>query len=122
MLHDYKLTDPAAHRRWVGTENTRILENFRRAYSDFPDIDFIARIPLIPGVNDDEAHIDAVLDAVLPYPNVSELELLPYHRYGDSKYGFLGQVYALEDFTSPAPELLARLRQRISERFAERKG
>lgn len=68
-------------------------------------------------INDiDEARIDAVL----PYPNVSELELLPYHRYGDSKYGFLGQVYALEDFTPPAPELLQRLRQRIHERFAQR--
>ncbi|MBF7731180.1 glycyl-radical enzyme activating protein [Pseudomonas sp. N040] len=120
MLHDYKLTDPVAHRRWTGVENTRILENFRRAYDEFPDIDFIARIPLIPGVNDDEAHIDAVLAAVLPYPNVSGLELLPYHRYGDSKYGFLGQVYALEDFTSPAPEQLARLRMRISEQFSKR--
>lgn len=121
MLHDYKLTDPTAHRRWTGSENTRILENFRRAYTEFPGINFIARIPLIPGVNDDEAHIDAVLDAVLPYPNVSELELLPYHRFGDSKYEFLGQVYALEDFTPPAPEPLARLRQRINERFKERK-
>jgi hypothetical protein len=87
MLHDYKVTDPGAHRRWTGTDNARILDNFRKAYTEFPDINYIARIPLVPGVNDDEAHIDAVLDRVLPYACVSELELLPYHRFGDSSAG-----------------------------------
>lgn len=120
MLHDYKLTDPKAHRHWVGTENTRILDNFRQAYAEFPAIDFVARIPLVPGVNDDEAHIDAVLERVLPFACVSELELLPYHRYGDSKYGFLGQMYALEDFSAPEPERLASLRRHIEERFRQR--
>jgi pyruvate formate lyase activating enzyme len=122
MLHDYKLTDPAEHRYWTGTENTRILENFRRAYAKFPTIDFIARIPLVPGVNDDEAQIDEVLDAVLPYSCVKELELLPYHRFGDSKYGFLGKLYGLEDFSPPSAERLAGLRQRIHERFAQRQS
>jgi pyruvate formate lyase activating enzyme len=120
MLHDYKLTDPAAHRRWTGAGNARILDNYRRAYTGFPDVDFIARIPLVPGVNDQQAHIDAVLDAVLPYPNVSALELLPYHRFGDSKYSFLGRIYALEDFCAPAPECLAGLRDHIDRRFAQR--
>ncbi len=121
MLHDYKLTDAAAHRRWTGTENTRILDNYQRAYIEFPQINFIARIPLIPGVNDDETHIDAVLDRLLPHDNVSELELLPYHRFGDSKYGFLGRIYALEDFSPPTAARLASLRQRIHERFTQRK-
>lgn len=120
MLHDYKLTDPVAHRHWTGADNLRILENFRQAYTQFPEIDFVARIPLITGVNDDEAHIDAVLDAVLPYPCISKLELLPYHGYGDSKYQFLGRVYALDEFTPPPGELVARLRQRIDARFTQR--
>jgi hypothetical protein len=29
---------------------------------------------------------------------------LPYHRYGESKSGFLGKVYELADFVSPTPE------------------
>jgi pyruvate formate lyase activating enzyme len=120
MLHDYKLTDTAAHRRWTGADNARILENYRVAYAQFPDINFIARIPLVPGVNDSEEHIDAVLDAILPHANVSELELLPYHRFGDSKYGFLGRVYALEDFATPSAERLQLLRRRIAQRFEQR--
>lgn len=120
MLHDYKLTGPAEHRRWTGAGNARIQNNFHRAYERFPGINFIARIPLIPGVNDDEAHIDAVLDAVLPWPNVSALELLPYHGYGDNKYGLLGKVHAPEVFSPPSSGRLEQLRRRIAARFAQR--
>ena len=114
MLHDYKLTEPVAHRHWAGSENARILENFQRAYVEFPAIEYIARIPLVPGVNDSEAHIDAVLAAIASYPNVTALELLPYHRFGGNKYDFLGRIYALEDFSAPPAERLAQLRARIA--------
>jgi len=87
MLHDYKLSDPAAHKRWTGADNALILENFRKAYAQFP-AQVIARIPLIPGVNDDEAHIDAVLDAS-HRTECRRARAIAYHRYGDSKYGFL---------------------------------
>jgi pyruvate formate lyase activating enzyme len=122
MLHDYKLTDPVTHKRWTGAANARIVDNFQRAYREFPDTRFVARIPLVPGVNDDEAHIDAVIEAIAPYPNVVELELLPYHRYGDSKYAFLGRLYALEDFSPPTAERLQHLRRRIEHRLPERRA
>src|SRR5262245_11326592 len=31
-----------------------------------------------------------------PHKNVIKYELLPYHRFGQSKYGYLGQKYELE--------------------------
>lgn len=120
MLHDYKLGDRAAHRRWVGADNARIVANYRRAYAEFPAIAFIARIPLIAGVNDDDAHIDAVLDAIAPWPNVVELELLPYHGYGGSKYALLGRPAAADGLAAPPPERVSALRRRIGERMAAR--
>ena len=117
VLHDYKLTDPERHKKWCGADNTRIIENFRKAYETFPDKTFIARTPLIPGVNDDEDHIRAVLSFIRPYKNVIDYELLPYHRFGESKYGFLGRVYVMMDFPSPSPETLKRLRAIIDEAF-----
>jgi hypothetical protein len=45
---------------------------------------------MIPGVNDDEEHIRAVLAFMRPHRNVIDYQLLPYHRFGKSKYGFLG--------------------------------
>jgi pyruvate formate lyase activating enzyme len=117
MLHDHKLTDPVRHKTWTGVDNKRIKENFQRAYETFPNTKFIARTPIIPGVNDDEDHIRSVLAFIRPHKNVIDYELLPYHRFGESKYGFLGKVYGLADFVPPSPESLARLRAIIDEAF-----
>ena len=117
VLHDHKLTDPARHKQWTGVENTRSLANWKRAYETFPEKTFIARTPLIPGVNDDEAHIRAVLAFIRPHKNVIDYELLPYFRFGESKYGFLGRVYELADFQPPTAESLAKLRAIIDEAF-----
>jgi pyruvate formate lyase activating enzyme len=121
MLHDQKLTDPERHKKWTGVSNERILDNYKKAYETFPDIDFIARTPLIPGVNDDEEHIRAVLEFIRPHKNVIDYELLPYHRFGTSKYRFLGKVYELEDFTTPSDESVQRLQDIIDEAFGRSK-
>jgi pyruvate formate lyase activating enzyme len=117
VLHDHKLTDPERHKKWCGADNTRILANFKKAYETFTDKTFIARTPLIPGVNDDEEHIRSVLAFIRPHANVVNYQLLPYHRFGESKYRFLGRVYELKDFTSPTPETLQRLRGIIDAAF-----
>jgi pyruvate formate lyase activating enzyme len=117
VLHDHKLTIPERHKKWTGVDNTRILENFKKAYETFPDTDFIARTPLIPGVNADEEHIRSVLAFIRPYENVIDYELLPYHRFGLGKYEFLGRVFELDDYKSPSPELVAHLQAIIDEAF-----
>jgi pyruvate formate lyase activating enzyme len=117
VLHDHKLTIPERHKKWTGVDNKRILENIKRAYETYPDKTFVARTPLIPGVNDDEEHIRAVLAFIKPYKNVVDYELLPYMRFGESKYGFLGRVYEMQDFNPPSPESLTRLRAIVDEAF-----
>ncbi|MBF0529106.1 MAG: glycyl-radical enzyme activating protein [Deltaproteobacteria bacterium] len=117
VLHDHKLIDPERHRKWTGVANKRILENIKHAYETFPDKRFIARTPLIPGVNDDEENIRAVLAFIRPYKNVTEYELLPYMRFGEGKYGSLGRIYEMQDFNPPTPETLERLRLIIDKSF-----
>ena len=120
MLHDHKLTDPERHKKWTGVGNKRILENFKKAYETFPDIDFIARTPLIPGINADEEHIRAVLAFIRPHKNVIDYELLPYHRFGLGKYLSLGVVYELDDYKTPSDELVQHLQAIIDEAFGVR--
>ena len=117
VLHDHKLTIPERHKKWTGVSNERILANFKRAYETFPDTDFIARTPLIPGVNADEEHIRAVLAFIRPYKNVIDYELLPYHRFGLGKYESLGVVYELDDYKTPSDEVVAHLQAIIDEAF-----
>jgi len=121
MLHDHKLTIPERHKKWTGVSNERILANFKKAYETFPDIDFIARTPLIPGVNADEEHIRAVLAFIRPYKNVIDYELLPYHRFGLGKYESLGVVYQLDDYKSPSDEVVQHLQAIIDEAFGRTK-
>ncbi|MFC1766008.1 glycyl-radical enzyme activating protein [Planctomycetota bacterium] len=117
MLHDHKLTISERHKKWTGVGNERILANFKKAYETFPDIDFIARTPLIPGVNADEEHIRSVLAFIKPYKNVIDYELLPYHRFGLGKYLSLGVVYELDDYKTPSDAVVAHLQAIIDEAF-----
>jgi len=117
VLHDHKLSDPERHKKWCGADNKLIRANQEKAYQTFPDKKFIARTPLMPGVNDDEENIRSVLSFIRPYKNVVDYELLPYFRYGETKYGFLGRKYELADFDPPTNESLVKLRAIIDEAF-----
>jgi pyruvate formate lyase activating enzyme len=117
MLHDHKLIDPQRHRQWVGAPNSRIRENYKKAYETYPDKTFIARSPVVPGVNLTEEHVRGVLEFIRLHKNVIDYQLLPYHRYGEAKYGFLGRVYELADFKPPPHEMMQRLRSIIDEAF-----
>lgn len=120
VLHDIKLPDEERHRAWTGAGNSRILENYRRAYEAFPDIRFIARTPVLAGINDSKEDILAILDLILPYRNVEQYELLPYHRLGIGKWQEIGRPYSLEGVSAPEEERLADLRRMIKEHFAAR--
>ncbi len=117
VLHDHKLTISERHKKWTAVGNERILANMKKAYETFPNADFIARTPLIPGVNADEEHIRAVLAFIRPYKNVIDYEILPYHRFGLGKYESLGVVYELDDYKTPSDEVVQRFRAIIDEAF-----
>lgn len=46
-----------------------------------------------------------------------DYELLPYFRFGETKYEFLGRMYEMKDFSPPSAETMARLRAIIDEAF-----
>jgi pyruvate formate lyase activating enzyme len=117
VLHDIKLMNPERHKKWTGVGNERILANFKRAYETFPAVEFIARTPLIPGVNCDDEHVLGVLEFIKPYKNVIDYELLPYHRFGLGKYESLGVVYELDDYKTPSDEVVKRFQAMIDEAF-----
>jgi pyruvate formate lyase activating enzyme len=49
VLYDFKHSDTGDHRKLTGVTNELILENAGKIVREFPDIAFIARIPIIPG-------------------------------------------------------------------------
>ena len=121
VLHDIKLTDTRKHKEWTGVSNERILNHLKKAYETFPDKTFIARTPLIPGVNADEESVEQILSFILPHKNVIRYELMPYHRLGRGKYESMGLDYQMEDTPSVDQKWLGYLRKKIDNAMKTRK-
>ena len=62
------------------------------------------RVPLVPGVNDDEENIRAIARFVADLGTVPSIHLLPFHAGASGKYHALGMEYAMEGMRSPAQE------------------
>lgn len=89
--YDLKQLDARRHRDFTGFDNALILENFRRLAATFPIERIRVRTPFIPGANgsvEDVRAIGEFLHAISPQ---IVYELLPYHRLGEVKYGYLGR-------------------------------
>ena len=109
---DLKSVDEDKHVTWTGARNDVILRNIRAMDSLCKEygFDFILRTPVIPGFNDTPEDIDRIGEFVVENcPNLTGMELLPYHKLGRGKYLSLGREYALEGLTSPSNERLQEL-------------
>jgi len=113
LLYDLKLMDDASHRHYVGVGNRLILENLEALSKRGSNV--WVRVPLIPGVNDDEENLQAtarfVASLAKPYP----VHLLPYHKVGGDKYRRLGNRYALSHLEPPPKEHASAIAERMRE-------
>lgn len=83
FLFDYKLTDPDRHRAYTGVTNTGILKNLDALCLQGKAV--ILRCPMIPEVNLEPGHYDAIASLANQYPNIREIHLEPYHPLGVGK-------------------------------------
>lgn len=89
-LLDVKHMDSAKHKELTGVPNEQILDNIRHVHNDL-HIPVILRLPTIPGYNDDEENIRATAAFAASLGTDVQVNLLPYHKLGDSKSESLGQ-------------------------------
>lgn len=100
VIMDIKLFDSVKHRRYTGVDNGCILENAEylcRGYKPF-----VIRIPMIPGVNDDDENYERTARFLRGAPALQKVELLPYHMTAGAKYTMLGREYS-PDFDPTRP-------------------
>ncbi len=91
MIQDLKHPDPAAHLRYTGGELAPILANL--AWLKASGRPFIARIPLIPGVNDAPDTLEGFAELLAGRSGLTGVELLPYHLTAGAKYALLGRRF-----------------------------
>jgi len=114
FLCDVKQMDPAAHQRVTGVSNELILQNLRRL--DQRGKPIIIRVPVIPGINDDERNITLTGEFVSSLSGVARIDLLPYNEAVRGKLVRLVVEYELLSAAPPTTEQMRTIAKQL-ERF-----
>ena len=108
VLYDMKSVDDAVHQTYTGRSNDVILANLRRLAADAETREKIRmRMPLIQGVNDTPAIIEATAQLYKEL-GLKRLTLLPYHNLGVSKSRNIGGTP--ETFAPPSEERVQEIK------------
>ena len=116
ILFDIKSMNDLKHTKFTGVSNKLILGNFEKMCEAFPDLGILIRTAIIPGFNDTEEDVFAIVDFIKGRPNVT-YEPLIYHRFGQPKYEYLGRNYPLADIKADEGRLNA-LKESALKRFS----
>jgi len=86
FLFDIKHLDDDKHEKFTSVSNTLIINNFKMILDSGRDV--MVRIPVIPGFNDDDVHLEKMKSFISENraDNLRKICLLPFHRIGSSKY------------------------------------
>jgi pyruvate formate lyase activating enzyme len=114
FLYDLKIINSDKHRKFTSVDNTLIKSNLRRLIEDGKIVN--VRIPIIPGVNDDDENILETIQYLKEIEFISEIDILPYHNIAASKYDRLGKEYALGQLPPPTPEEMQEIKLKFKAR------
>jgi len=111
---DIKHSSAEVHRRLTGVSNQAILENIRRTAEHVfaagsPRL--VLRVPVIPGINSDQDNMAGIARFIAGLPGAAEVNLLPYHQLGTSKYEMAGLKYGLDGVQGASVALLDESRE-----------
>ena len=109
VLLDIKHINPEKCKRLVGFSNEKEL-TFAKYLSD-NNIPVWIRQVIIPGITDNEEDLLQLKTFINSLKTVKNIELLPYHELGKSKWENLGLNYELEGIPSATSEDIKRVKE-----------
>jgi pyruvate formate lyase activating enzyme len=107
VLYDLKLMDEDRHQAATSQSNRIILDNLKALSGMHTEIRI--RVPVIPGINDDDDNIEAAAQFLSSLAGVRQVDLLPYHRIGEPKFARMGITYTLAGLEAPTQQRLESL-------------
>jgi pyruvate formate lyase activating enzyme len=110
---DIKHMDSDEHKKLTGVGNELILANLEKLANLEWNGVIVPRIPVIPGKNDSIENIEKTVKFIKNI-GLDVVNLLPFHRLGESKYRQLGKIYKMADQTPPSDEEMKSL-QKLAE-------
>ncbi len=106
---DLKHMDDVRHQEATGVSNLPILRNLRCISNSKWTGRVILRSPIVPGFNDTVENAEATASFMVD-SDLREINLLPFHRLGSSKYEQLGLACDFAEQAAVAPSALTFLR------------
>lgn len=113
--YDIKVIDSERHKKFTGVSNEVVLENFIKICNKFAHIPMVARTPVIPGVNDTDSEIQAIIDFISDVSILIKYELLLYHHFGKPKYTYLGKINAFTESSLPSSARMKHLNELVKQ-------
>ena len=99
FYYDFKESEPDLHQQYTGVSNQVILENLLAL--DAAGANLVLRCPVIPGLNDRQAHFQGIASLANSLQHVQAVHILPYHSLGTSKNQRLGKEAPLSSIPMP---------------------
>ncbi len=106
FLYDFKCFDSQTHKKFVGVDNSLILENLKKLLKTGKKI--WIRIPIISGVNDTVEEMTKIKEFFSKNGTPDKIELLPYHAMGENKYRAIGKEPVI--FKAPSQDKMNELK------------
>lgn len=121
FLYDLKLMDDEQHKKLTGVSNRKIVENLEFLSEHQKRIRI--RIPVLKGINDSKENIEQTILFLKRLNGIEQVDLLPYHRIGRSKYERLGLKNGMNEKAETGPERMAEIKKMFeSEKFKVKIG
>ena len=122
LLLDLKSHNPDTFRKITGEELDRtkhLLETTaKRTYPSgrggLWHVPVCIRFVLVPGLNDDWDDIEAMGRYLRQFPNITQVDVLPFHKMGEYKWESLGYKYMLGDTQPPTEEDVRRAQELLA--------
>lgn len=112
FLFDYKLTDPLLHQKYTGVGNQLILRNLDELCRKGSRV--FLRCPIIPGINDNDRHYQAIAKLSRTYDQILEVNLMTYHDMAKGKAAEIGARYGLMDLKTIEAEEKRKIYERVA--------
>lgn len=101
VLLDIKHIDKETHKMYTGGTNELVLKNAPRISQISSTV---VRVPVIPSFNYSVETIRSIAEYAKTLTGVRTMHLLPYHSFGENKYGLMGKEYQLTHIKPLHPE------------------
>ncbi|MEY8390886.1 glycyl-radical enzyme activating protein [Lachnospiraceae bacterium] len=108
LLFDVKHWDEKKHIEGTRVSNRIILENLKRAIAAGKNV--LPRLPVIPGYNNSSQDAEGFA-TLLTETGAKQIQLLPFHQFGERKYDMLGKNYSYANIPALHEEDLENFRQ-----------